>query len=138
MSFNFYLLYKWFVYSIFFYCLFFCVYIFDSLLKDIRFIIQRYLTNNAGEKLLSRYGAAIIRRHYSSFEENYRHIVNFSLPSKKNAPRKVLPRIPFPRENYHQGIKLPFKKFKLYVRLNMIRWIIKPRNLEELFNVRCC
>ena len=63
-----------FVYSIFFYYLFSCAYIFDLTLWHIMFIIHRYMTNNAGqycptlkrigERFPPHYGATIQRRHY--------------------------------------------------------------------------
>ena len=61
----------------------------------------------------------------------------------KNAPGKTLPekcpgeKIPLP-ENIPKGIKLPFKKIKLYLRLNMMECTIRSRNLEEFLTVRSC
>lgn len=54
--------------------------------------------------------------------------------SQKNAPGK---KIPLP-ENCPKGIKQPFKKIKLYLRLNMMGCTIRSRNSEEFLTVRSC
>ena len=118
--------------------------------------LHRYVANNAGElyltieancrwgfnKLPWRYGTAILRQHtnitfYSSLERNCRQIVNYSLLSRKKTLKiyyrgKMPPGEPLHPENCLQGIGLPFRKFKLYLRPNIIGWIIRPRNVEEL------
>ena len=53
--------------------------------------------------------------------------------SEKIAPGKTL--LP---ENNLQGIKLPFRKFRLYFMPNMLGWTIRHHNLEELLTVGCC
>ena len=74
---------------------------------------------------------------YSSFEGNCREIVNYSLPSRRNPPQKnLIPREKCPQkiapgksplpENNLEGIQLPFRKFRLYFRPNMIGWTIRP------------
>ena len=50
-----------------------------------------WLLKRIAEKLLSRFGVVIIGQHtniifHSSFEENRRQIVNYSLPTRKKLP----------------------------------------------------
>ena len=103
--------------------------------------LQRCVTNNVGQLDLTTevncressltLGATIVRQHtditfYSSFT------------TEGKCPQKSAPEDPLPPENCFQRIKLPFRKFQLYLRPNMIELIIRPRNLEEFLTVRCC
>ena len=82
--------------------------------------------------------------------KNCWQIINYSLPSRKKPHYNLLSREKYPQkrkvpqtnplvpENCFQRIKPPFRNFKLHLRSNMIGWIVRPRNLEKLFTVRCC
>ena len=50
-----------------------------------------------------------------------------SAPDKPALPRELTPRN-----------KATLQKLKLYLRLNVMGCIIRPRNLEELPIVKCC
>ena len=56
--------------------------------------------------------------------------VNVLIPAEK-CPQKIAPNKPSLLENSLQGIKLPFRKFRLYFRPNITWWTIRPQNLEE-------
>ena len=57
--------------------------------------------------------------------------VNVLIPREK-CRQKIVPDKPPLLENSLHGIKLPFKKFRLYFRPNIIGWTITPHNLELL------
>ena len=119
---------------IFFLCVYFwfsgMAYVYHTYMRDQHNTGHRYLVSQANcrEVSLTLWGSYNTSTHKSNFlfffRKNCRQIVNYNLspliPKEKYPQKIALVETPL-SENCLQGIKLPFRKFRLHFRPNMIR-----------------
>ena len=107
-----------------------------------------HIRKKACSEAYCRKASLMLRVSYNTFIQIKRFILplkktveKFPLKkfvSREKCPQKIASDKPPLPENSLQGIKLSFRKFKLYFRPNMIRWTIRPHNLKGLLTVGSC